>query len=44
MLGYIIIGYLIYRVVKAYRRSNTGARLVAADAAVVAHRNADERA
>jgi hypothetical protein len=31
MLGYIIIGYLIYRVVKAYRRSNKGEAGVVAD-------------
>jgi len=31
MLGYIITGYLIYRLVKAYRRSNKGEARVVAD-------------
>jgi len=31
MLGYIIIGYLIYRLVRAYRRSNKGMSKALAD-------------
>jgi len=31
MLGYIVIGYLIYRLVKAYRRSNKGMTKARAD-------------